>query len=743
MILSLSVLGLGCGGIFAYYKLPETSPESDKKSLRNVLSLLATALFVFALASTEFQAIIQPILFFSLLFIPFFLAGIFYALIFRIFANNSFTVYAADLIGAATGSLLAIAVMGFFGPVNGIILLSIILLGTAFSLADLSLQKSFKISIYAVLGLVFVLMIFNQNKTLLNEIPIGPFPEKDFHSVYDDPRIISTITDSRWSIFGRSDLVQHSHQDMVRHLFVDGAAGSQMYRFDGNIQNPDQQLQQLLLSSTSTIPFLFLDEHERNNLLVIGPGGGKEVLTGLISGVQQITGVEINRDFVRLVEQEKEFNGGIYTDFPNVQILIKEGRQYVKQQTEAYDIIAMVLPSTQQVQHIENYALSENYLLTVEAMTDYLDVLTDEGRLIFTVYNEWELKRLITTTLKAFQKRDIDTRRAVYHFMVLEDQFTPTLVVKKQAFTPDEVSAYQQMGQQIPDGFPGITFMPYVWGDNADTSINRFISSLYNQPGELRDLIRNQPFDISATYDDSPYFYNIHRGISGNFAWLLGIVGLLNVLIITIPYALLPAKKAKKQKHILLREEARWPVFLFSILGLGFMMLEVALFQKLVLYLGTPTVSLSILLGSILVGMGTGSYFGLRWHPQSHSKRLFSATLAIVGIGGIVIFLYPVLLNALLAYSLVLRSVITFFLLLPLGFVLGIPFPTGLRMLQDEGSEQLIPWMYGINGTMSVLGSVLTVILSMIFGFTPAYLVGLGCYGLLLFVVFRRLGVGR
>lgn len=158
------------------------------------------------------------------------------------------------------------------------------------------------------------------------------------------------------------------------------------------------------------------------------------------------------------------------------------------------------------------------------------------------------------------------------------------------------------------------------------------------------------------------------------------------------------------------------------------MILEISLFQKLVLYLGSPTISLSVLLSSLLVGMGTGSYFGKKFHADNHSKRLRNITLLISLTGIAIIFLYPFILSQLLVYEVVIRAAITFILLLPFGFLLGIPFPTCVQMLEETKQGKYIPWMYGVNGAMSVFGSVLAVVLSMLYGFTPAFLVGLFFY---------------
>jgi len=729
IILSLSVLGLSTGGIYAYYRVKPQTGKKFSKVISTAISLIGLSLLAFILTVTNAPFIENPIIYFFLLFLPFFFAGIFYAQVFKSFAIHSFKVYAADLTGAALGALAAIGAVSLIGPITSVFLLIVIIFGSALSFRISTLKRKILLSGYGILILAIPLFSFIDDD-FLGTIPIGYFPEKDFHHVYPDLNVHSEIIDSRWSIFGRSDLVEHSHQDMVKHLFVDGAAGSQMYRFDGTIDTPDPTLRLLLQRFTDFVPLIFLEKHEKNSMLVIGPGGGKEILTGLLMGIDEITGVEINPDFVDLVKEYREFNGGIFTDFPNVNIQVQEGRQYVKRQTRSYDLLVMVLPSTQQVQNIENYALSENYLMTVEAMMDYFDILTPEGRMIFTVYNIWELKRLIMTSLIALERSGIDYETALNHIKIIEDEFTPTLVVKKNPYSRYDVAHRLDVMEQLPDHIPTITYMPYQLENPDYSSVNRLLADIRQGTASLQSLTDRQAFDISPSYDDSPYFYKIERGIPANFLWLLGGVVLFNLLVIGLPYRHIAkrVKRGKKER----KSSVRLPLLLFICIGAGFMIVEVTLFQKLVLYLGSPTVSLSILLSSLLIGMGTGSFFGNRIIPGNHKKRLIIVSIAIVVAGSVMIFLYPVILNTMLKYDLVYRAVAAFFMMLPLGFLLGIPFPSGIRMLEEMKLDQLVPWMYGVNGSMSVFGSVAAVVISMQFGFTPAFFAGLSLYGVII-----------
>jgi SAM-dependent methyltransferase len=728
IILSLAILGLGMGGIYSHYKIKSNEISGISKVVARTTILIGTSLLFF-ITTIILLDITTPFIYFFLLVLPFFLAGIVYSQIFKFFAKKSFLLYAFDLLGAAIGSVASILLLDFLGAPNSVIFLSVLLFCSAIIFMQVRLKTAARVGAYSILILLGAFLIVKGNENYLGNIPIGDFPEKDFYYVYPNAANISQIIDSRWSIHGRSDLVAYNNQDMVRQLFIDGAAGTQMYRFDGDIRNPDGLLYNLLISQASTIPFLFLTEAQKRNMLVIGPGGGQEILTGLLSGIKRITGVEINPDFVSIVKEYRDFNGGIYTDFPNVQVTVAEGRHFIKVTDQHFDLIVMALPSTEQLQNIDNFAMSENYLLTVEALQDYLKILTPEGRLIFTVHNRWELIRLIVTTIDAFNNLGINTGDILNHFLILEQDFAPTIVIKKKPFIEKEIIYLENIIKQIPERFPRVTYLPHHLNEAPNTPANNLLKLIGANPEGLQNYIEQSKFDISPCRDDSPYFYKIKKGIPGDYLWLLIGVITLNFFLVSLPLFGIKNKIKKNKINPLI-----FSLIVFICIGLGFMIIEVSLFQKLILYLGSPTISLSILLGSLLVGMGLGSYLGKRIFLNDIKKRLRVITSLIVIAGIIVLILYPIVLSYLLIYSQLFRSIICFVMMVPFGFLLGIPFPSAIQLLEEKDLKNYIPWMYGVNGTMSVLGSVMAVIFSMAFGFTVSFFVGLFFYALIFLI---------
>jgi spermidine synthase len=725
IILSLAILGLGCGAIYSYYRIKNKQPSELINVIAKLIFFIGISFSLFITAIIKFN-ITNPFVYFFLLFLPFFFAGIFYAQLFKYYADHSFKLYASDLSGAAIGSVGTIGIFSLFTAPNAILFLSLLIFSSALSFSISRYKKNKIIGFYSVIVLFLILLLFNSNANILGKVPIGEFPEKDFYYVYPDAANISQILESKWSIHGRSDLVAYSNQDQVRQLFIDGSAGTQMYRFGGDVKNFSPLLYNMLMRHTTTIPLLFLRDYEKDNMLVIGPGGGKEVLTGLLDGISDITGIEINPDFVDIVKKYRNFNGGIYTDFPNVKILIQEGRHYIKKSDKQFDLIVMALPSTEQLQSIDNFAMNENYLLSVEALKDYMNIITPEGRMIFTVHNRWELIRLIVTALTAFKEEGISYKDAINHFLIVSQDYAPTVVIKKEAFTQSDIVYIKSIISKIPKELPPVTYLPYNLKEAKNLRENQLLKSI-EEGMSLKDYISNDPYDISAVRDDSPYFYKVNRGIPNDYLWLLIGVFLFNLIVILIPYSMIHKKIKKADAKAL-----TLPLIIFVCIGAGFMILEVSLFQKLILFLGSPTISLSILLGSLLVGMGIGSFYGKKIFSENIRKRLYIISLLIVSSGVILFILYPFILNKLLIYNQALRSIVCFLMMVPFGFLLGIPFPSAIQLLKQEHLEKYIPWMYGINGTMAVLGSVTAVILAMVFGFTVSFYVGLSLY----FVIF-------
>ena len=348
--------------------------------------------------------------------------------------------------------------------------------------------------------------------------------------------------------------------------------------------------------------------------------------------------------------------------------------------------------------------------------------------------NRWELTRLITTTLSVFSDLGIARDEMQNHFTVFEAEHAPTVVIKKSAFTMEETPRWRSRCQSLPRDFPQVTYLPYTMTSSNLSTIP--LRKPADPRGPCRGASRKSKDDISPCSDDEPYFYKMDRGGPQEYLWLLeGIVG-FSFLVVWLPFRFMRKKATSSDLRSVVL-----PLFVLSSFGVGAMVLEISLFQKLVLYLGSPTISLSVLFSSLLVGMGVGSYFGKRIYEAELRMRSFLVSLCIVVVGILFAIVSPYVLSKCLEYSLGLRSSVCFLMILPLALLLGIPFSSCIQMLTRENKGKHVPWMYGVNGIMSVVGSVLAIVLSMLIGFTPTYFVGLAFYlGIFVLLVFAGVG---
>jgi hypothetical protein len=178
-------------------------------------------------------------------------------------------------------------------------------------------------------------------------------------------------------------------------------------------------------------------------------------------------------------------------------------------------------------------------------------------------------------------------------------------------------------------------------------------------------------------------------------------------------------------------------VGLFLMLGVGFMVAEISLIQKLVLFLGQPVLSLAVLLFSLLLGVGLGSIHSGRLPRERISNGIAVVSISIVAMLLSYTFLLPLIFNQLLGLDLAIRSLAAVVMLTPLGFLMGFPFPLGIRLLKEMKIENHIPWMWGVNGVGSVLGSAIAVVIAISLGLTEALLVAAGCY-FIIFLTFQK-----
>jgi hypothetical protein len=434
--------------------------------------------------------------------------------------------------------------------------------------------------------------------------------------------------------------------------------------------------------------------------------------------------VEVNPDLVAIVQEREQFNGGIYSSMPEVRVLVEEGRRFVRLSPQRWDLIILALPVTKSSRSVEGFALTENYLYTVESLGEYLDHLAPGGRLLLVAHHQPELYRLVRLALEAFERRGEGAGAAMGHLWTLWAAANPTLVLKREPLDLEEVERRLELMRQgrldqVPFYLPrlretGGGMDPGLESD-AWLMLDRRLLAL--EHGELgpEQALEIRGFELGPVTDDRPFFYRFEPGIPAPLPHLaLAASGALALLLLVGGRRISGSGRAGARGAApAARPATRMWLLTGALLGAAFMLVEIALFQKLMLYLGRPHLALTVLLTSLLVGAGAGSFASARFAKRLGSK----AALACLGSASLAA-LCSLAARALAAS--VHPGIPAAVALALMGVAMGMPFPLCLRLMAARGLARAVPLVWGANGIASVLGSVSAVIAGMLWGFSRA-----------------------
>jgi spermidine synthase len=513
-------------------------------------------------------------------------------------------------------------------------------------------------------------------------------------------------------------------------LDIDSLAGTPLVKFDGDLKSPG--LEHLRHDITALAYVL----RGGRKTLIIGPGGGRDVLTALTFGSTNVDAVELNPIIVDAVNKYfGDFTGRLY-QLPQVHLTIDDGRHFVRRSTDTFGLIQLALVDTWASTAAGAFALSENTLYTREAFTDYLNHLEPDGMLTVTRWLEYpprETLRVVSLARAALQQVGVsDVRRNILVAgtpPLRRGHRFASVVVSRRPFTDTEIAAAREFIHRM--GFTEL----YLPDAPRDPIFSQLITTT-----DVREFLQRYEFDVSPSTDDRPFFFNPVKPLDFLRPWqprpgrmgvqllarLMAVVTLLLALFIFVPlYA------RRRSALAAVDSLARWSTLLyFGALGAGFMLIEVALISKLVLFLGPPIYALTVALCSLLIAAGLGSYWSGRNIGAGHGALRWVLAAALVAIAALCVMLDAVFTRLLANSSFAASVALTVGTLGPVGFLMGMPFPLGLRLLDRVGPEwaQLVPWVWGINGAASVLGSILAISVAINLGFRVTMLVGLCMY---------------
>ncbi|HUT73923.1 MAG TPA: hypothetical protein VM221_03695, partial [Armatimonadota bacterium] len=524
--------------------------------------------------------------------------------------------------------------------------------------------------------------------------------------------------------------------DRGMYINIDANAATPLVRFDGD----PSRLDYLRYDVTAVAYYL----KQRGRVFVIGPGGGRDVLTALNFGQVKVDAVEINPTIVDIVERVfADFTGRPY-QYPGVSLTVGDARSYIARSSQRYDIIQSSLTDTWAATAGGGFVLTENLLYTREAFRDYYQHLTPDGILSISHWYRYpmpdEILRLATLARVALEAEGV--KRPADHVAVVlmpRVMFGPmgvaTFMMKRSPFAPQELSTLRAVSARM--GFE----LVYAPGGGKEELFERLLAT-----PDLQGFLASLPADMSPVTDDRPFFFLLTSRKDLSYTSLLQHLSQWNTNPISLLVSLLVLLGAAVVLFILgplytlrrpaLRAHRREAIFLlyFLCLGLAYIMIELALMQRFVLFLGHPTYSLSVMLSTLLIASGLGSLLTNRVAEPRTASRL----VLLLGLLCVSVLVYRLVLPSVLAHFLAAskgaRVCLSVVFLAPLGLLMGMPFPLGIRVVRDR-AQAMIPWFWGVNGAASVLGSVLAVTLAVFFGFSVALMVGLGAYAAALVVL--------
>ncbi len=709
LAISIALFGLGVGGVFSYIVAGWKTPLFRKLGYLSMLnSLLVMMALAVVLAQKEEPGAWGLTLVYFTTSLPFFVSGAIVSLAISETVERIERVYFFDLLGASAGCLLLVPFLNEFGGTSTVMLVAVLFAATGAIWHSMAGSVKLRAGAVALALALFSFVFYNGSH---NIIAIR----------YAKGQKLKKEEFVQWNSFSRIAVRDYS-------IFIDADASTGIASFD--FEHLTTRERHELLEQGPALPYAI---RPGAKALVIGPGGGWDVARALASGSHDITGVEINPIIATTVMRDRYVaqSRGIYLR-PDVRIFVEDGRSFVRRSQERYQVVQATLVDTWASTAAGAFALSENNLYTTDALRDYLLHLTDDGMAAFTRWGldpPRESLRLVSLAMAALNQ--LGEPEPWRHVIVGRDGSTKgwgaqdTVLISRKPFGPADLARARAA---IAAANMQAIYLP-------DERI----------PGQFTDLLRssdpaayqhNYRYDISPVGDNQPFFfytvqprdilaflanashrsadYKINKAVPLLYA-LMAISMLATAIILALPPVVLGAR-LPRQRGVL-----RFLLY-FLCIGAGYILIEMALIQKFVLFLGHPTYALTVVIFSMLVSSGLGSYFSRRILGDS-DVRLNRALVLIAVLVALLAAIVTPLLAAGVGLPLSLKFLITAALISPAGFVMGMPFPTALKRL-EEWHKPSVRWAWSLNAAASVLGSVGSLVCAIYLGLVQTLLAG-------------------
>ena len=662
----------------------------------------------------------------------FFLASVFISLVFMRYREVIGQLYFFDLLGAGLGCVIFLVLLRLVGVENSMVMLAGVAIAAALLLFPRLSWRAGILWAGAIVVLAATAYLIRGPSSLV------PFVGRELRMLYEYQSDRAELEFQQWDPAARIDITSVPGHVLAlpdraeyKLLTQDGGAPSILLGFD----RPFEQLEfpeRSLLGAAYWV-------RRAESVLIIGPGGGPDVVAALRYRPSKVTAVELNGTTISVVRDHfRQFTGELYQQ-PQVEVVHDDGRHFVRTSDQRYDVIQLTGVDTTVLSSGGN--LSENYLYTLEAFEDYWNHLTPDGMLSLTYPNVlgWGT-RALGMLMKTMHEQG--TSNPERHLLISVSGGYVSLLLKRSAFSEEEVEAvsqhferplvglllplyYELWGQYLPQGsidmytnreffdLQGILYDPFhsrssLYGDTVSSWLDGPDTPAF---WEGLDYVR-------PASDDRPFFFtpiDVGLHFSRRILWL----AIPTLAFIIAPLAIFERRGMKISGAAPL-------VVYFACLGLAFISMEMIFLQKFVLFLGHPALSFAVTLGVLLIATGLGSLLSKRFEKEPLRGIL-------VAVGGLTVaallfvLLSGPLTEALLRTPLSARMLLVAAVVTPFGLLMGMLFPSGIQLLRSR-DEVFVPWAWGINGSASVMGTLLSLFLAIKVGFSLLLLLSVGVY---------------
>ncbi len=742
LIIGFAMLGMGSGSVLVAISERLRGVAYDR--LLPLLSLVGSVtiglgyfvIVVVEVSTHEPPTTVSEILRLTLicfaLFAGFLVIGVMVARIFTLAIDRFNRLYFADLSGAALGCAAAVPLMLAMSPPGCVFVAAAVVAASGLRLSGGSRGLR--------AGLVVLVVAFGSISLAHDSLPdpvVDPVKSMGRENIKGWGL---TNVFRQWHPIFRVDVADTSvlgkHQKWLIH---DGQQGSVLWEFDGDLKAAGRFFSDL----DRTIPFAVIRKHPR--VLIIGAAGGIEIVAALHFEAESVTAVELNPVTVSIMREHFADYTGHLADYENVTVINDEGRSFLHRDEEKYDLIYFVAPdsyASMNAAQASGFVLVEGYLYTKEAIQEAFRHLAPGGVLCMQFgevdyeFNPNRTARYLSTARAALEDLGLNPFKA--RVMLATNKSFPfhssTILLRKEAWSKTEIDALYGIAETRDE--LRIRYAPGRPGDNHSVPWGVINLSSMN----LLKLFDRYAFDISPVFDEKPFFWHFARwrhffgfGVAPlrnpmDPTHGRGEASLLVMLAICVFFAagalLLPFAAIRERWQALPKKG--WTALYFASLGLGFMAFEIPMIQKLTLFLGYPTYSLTVTLFGLLIFSGIGSLLSERY-KQHGSRALVVLTAGIVAIAIFSRTGLDPLLDSIFGLPLAARVAVVLLWLAPMGICLGAYMPVGLAVVTRIGGEQhaaeYVAWAWAINGFFSVIGSMLVTIFAMTYGF-PTVLLG-------------------